>query len=232
MYASVYVSIIIFVGVVCGDREKRLVLHSSDDIYNEIQGLKHEINTLKDRGSIYTRWGRKSCGTSDTETVYSGYAAGQPYNITAGPASFLCLPEHPTWAKYNDGIQDLGARVAGTEYEIYHANLFNPFPQPMQDLDAPCAVCRSPRTTSLMIPGRTDCYSGWTLEYTGYLMSGHKGHIAATDYACVDVNPEAVFHGEADKNGKLLYFVEITCGSLPCEEYPNGRELACAVCSK
>jgi hypothetical protein len=102
----------------------------------------------------------------------------------------------------------------------------------MQDQDAPCVVCRSPRPTSIMIPGKTDCYSGWSLEYTGYLMSGHYTHKGATDYACVDANPDAVLHGERDQDGKLFYFVEVKCGSLPCQEYPQGRELACVVCSK
>lgn len=170
--------------------------------------------------------------TSFSDLFYSGYAAGQPYQIAGGPSSALCLPESPEWAQFLDGIQDDGGRIAGTEYELYHTDLFNPFPKPMADQDVPCAVCRSPRTTTIMIPGKTSCYSGWTFEYVGYIMTGYQGHKSATDYSCVDADPEFVLHGEGNTNGKLLYLTEVMCGSLPCQEYPDGRELACVVCSK
>ncbi|XP_045177044.2 short-chain collagen C4-like [Mercenaria mercenaria] len=227
--------------------EKRLVLHSSDDVFQELQNIRQEIQALKaensqlktslsalkrDSGSLYTRWGRTTCGANDTEKVYSGYAAGQQYNLPAGPSNFLCLPENPDWAKYVDGIQNIGGRIYGTEYEMHHPDLFDPFPQPMHDEDVPCAVCRSPRTTTIMMPGKTSCYAGWTFEYTGYIMTGYNQEKASSEYSCIDADPEAVFHGEDNKNGKVLYFTEVECGSLPCQEYPNGRELACVVCSK
>ncbi|XP_060560861.1 short-chain collagen C4-like isoform X2 [Ruditapes philippinarum] len=219
-------------------REKRLILHSSDDVFNEIQTLKSEIASIKassdanrkDTGSIYTRWGKNDCDGNGTDKTYSGYTAGHPHDVAGGAASYICLPENPTWAKFVEGLQNEGAYISGTEYEIYAA--FNPFPKNMHDQDAPCVVCRSPRPISIMIPGKTDCYSGWTLEYTGYLMSGHNTQKASTDYACVDANPDSVLHGESNQNGKLFYFVEVKCGSLPCQEYPQGRELACVVCSR
>ena len=118
----------------------------------------------------------------------------------------------------------------GGEYQI-HESIFTPFKQRMVDNDVPCVVCHSPRTSVIMIPGSTACNSGWSLEYTGYLMTNHANYQGGTDYACVDKDPEAVLHGEADLNGKLFYFTEVKCGSLPCQTYPDGRELACAVCS-
>ncbi|XP_053383690.1 uncharacterized protein LOC128549930 [Mercenaria mercenaria] len=159
------------------------------------------------------------------------FTSGSPYDKEGGAAKYICLPKTPTWAKYVDGIQNIGGYMTGTEFDIY-PNVFNPFPRNMQDQDAPCVLCRSPRPTTVMVPGRTNCYPGWTMEYTGYLMTDHVNHNSASDYACVDVNPEAVYHGEANQNGKLFYFTEVKCGSLPCQEYPNGRELACVVCSK
>ncbi|XP_053383688.1 uncharacterized protein LOC128549928 [Mercenaria mercenaria] len=196
----------------------------------EVNGLNHSLMETQ-QGSTYVRWGKTTCDGNRTEKVYSGFAAGSPYEIEGGAGKYLCLPQHPTWAKYVDGIQDIGVYISGTEYQIY-VNTFSPFPQNMNDQDAPCVLCRSPRPTTVMIPGKTDCYPGWTMEYTGYLMTDHKVHISASDYACVDVNPEAVYHGEAKLNGKLFYFTEVKCGSLPCQEYPDGRELACVVCSK
>jgi hypothetical protein len=38
-------------------------------------------------------------------------------------------------------------------------------------------------TTSIMIPGKNICYSGWTREYYGYLASGANYQAAASSYA-------------------------------------------------
>ena len=55
---------------------------------------------------------------------------------------------------------------------------------------------------------------------------------AQTDFVCVDASPEAVLHGEDDKGGHSFFVTEVICGTLPCQVYPQGRELACTVCSK
>ena len=83
-----------------------------------------------------------------------------------------------------------------------------------------------------MIPGRNACYKGWTLEYSGFLVSGDYGHASATEYICLDRNPDFNSGGFTSNDGALLYFVEVVCGSLECPPYVNGRELTCAVCSK
>ncbi|KAL3880009.1 hypothetical protein ACJMK2_032281 [Sinanodonta woodiana] len=135
----------------------------------------------------------------------------------------LCLPEDPTWAKYLDGTfgGDHRARVYGTEYETGGG-----------ENDVPCAVCRTTRFSSIMIPGRINCYSGWTVEYSGYLVSAHYGHASPIEYVCLDGNPESIDGGHANLNGHLIYLVDVICGSLRCPPYVNGRELACVVCSK
>ena len=48
-----------------------------------------------------------------------------------------------------------------------------------------------------MIPGKTKCHAGWALEYAGYLMAGYHGH-TATDYYCIDKDPENLPDGEGD----------------------------------
>lgn len=84
------------------------------------------------------------------------------------------------------------------------------------------------------ILGRADCFSGWTEEYSGYLLAGHHNHEKSTDYTCIDSNPEAVQGKSLDENGRLLYPVEAYCkdASLSCPPYVDGRELACVVCTK
>ena len=80
--------------------------------------------------------------------------------------------------------------------------------------------------------GKNKCHESWTMEYSGYLMSSYHGSNAASEYVCVDENPEKRHGGHKDQNGKLFYKVEAACGSLPCPPYVNGRELTCVVCSK
>ena len=101
----------------------------------------------------------------------------------------------------------------------------------MYDNDVPCAVCRSVRTSILMIPGRNACYDGWTVEYAGYLSAGHHGHNSATEYVCLDADPEVVAGRQADNNGRLFYIVESMCGALSCPPYIEGRALTCVVCT-
>ena len=101
--------------------------------------------------------------------------------------------------------------------------------------NVPCVVCQSVgRITALRIPGRTECYKGWTKEYSGYLMGAHWNHKKSSDYTCVDGDPEVVQGSARDQNGHLLYFVETSCykDALPCPPYVNGREIACVVCTK
>lgn len=118
-------------------------------------------------------------------------------------------------------------RVYGSEYQ----DVF--FGRATHNDDVPCAVCRSPvRPSVLMIPGRNTCYQGWTHEYNGYLASGAYDHKAATEYVCLDHDPESVPHGGLDDNGALLYYVASMCGSLACPPYVDKKTLSCVVCSK
>ena len=68
-----------------------------------------------------------------------------------------------------------------------------------------------------MIPAWHHCPSGWTVQYTGYMMSDHYTHNKAT-YECVDVNAESIPGSHANTGG-LFYYVEATCNGLPCPPY-------------
>ena len=168
-------------------------------------------------------------------SLTTGYAAGSFYSHTGAAANYLCLTPNPLWEHYSDA-EDSGAHIYGAEYEFFISdrNRFHGTPFFGKNLvndDAPCSVCRSPRPSILMIPGRNVCYDGWSLEYKGYLVAGrYSDH--ATEYVCLDTNPETIIGGHADDNGALFYLVEGKCGSLECPPYVNGRELTCAVCSK
>ena len=207
----------------------------------DIHKLEADVTALKTdkpkykSGSTYVRWGKTNCSGDGTQLVYAGYAAGSDYRDNGAAANHICLSPDPLWGYYTNA-KDADAKVMGVEYEFYgvtnggdtsaffHKNLHNE--------DAPCSVCRSPRPTVIMIPGRNQCYSGWTLEYKGYLVAGYYGHASPSEYVCLDDYPEAMQGGHASQDGKLMYMVEGRCGSLRCPPYVDGRELTCAVCSK
>lgn len=199
----------------------------------ELDQQKQERGDLSAlRGTTYIRWGRTECPGNGSDLVYQGFAGGSWYQHTGAASSLLCLPKEPTWAKFDDTVQTYGGYIYGTEYrDSMRAKKLNQ--KDTYKHNVPCAVCSIiRRPVSIMIPARIGCYPGWTLEYRGYLMSGRYDHAAATDHYCVDASPEMVSGGSADQLGNLLYFVESRCGSLQCPPYKNGRELACAVCSK
>ena len=101
----------------------------------------------------------------------------------------------------------------------------------MNEQDQPCVVCHTSYAVTHMFPGRTSCFPGWSLQYTGYLMSSeHKANVNR-EYFCMDSDPQPMPRGGTNDNQGIVYLVEGRCGSLPCPPYHEGREIACAVCS-
>ena len=198
--------------------------------YEELK--QHVDKNVKISGTSYVRWGRTTCPGNGSEIVYSGYAGGSYYNHNGAAASMLCLPKNPDWATHTDSEENSGF-VYGAEYEPSSGRTDKFFGKGLADQDVPCVVCNvKSRSSSIMIPGKTSCHPGWTLEYTGYLMSGYYQHPAARDYYCIDKKPESITGGERNDDGYLLHFVEARCGSLKCPPYVNAWELTCVVCSK
>ncbi|XP_035685935.1 uncharacterized protein LOC118422453 isoform X2 [Branchiostoma floridae] len=193
-------------------------------------GAHHLFDSLDDSAvsgmTQYTRWGKTMC-PGDAVLVYKGIMAGSWYSHSGSGSNFLCLPEDPEWMEYSDATDGQRGFVAGAEYETDRNAPFAIHDQH----DAPCAVCAIPRGTSLMIPAKMSCPTGWIQEYSGYLMAAKYSH-RRTDFVCVDVEAQHEDGGDANNNGALLYLVEGRCNyNLPCPPYVNGRELTCVVCS-
>ncbi|KAI8502710.1 hypothetical protein Bbelb_194120 [Branchiostoma belcheri] len=212
-------------------------------------------------GAVYVRWGRKTCPDSlGTDMVYSaettvikyslryttlncktdtyrqflpknGVAGGTRYDQSGGGTNYQCLPTDPQWGRYQDGVEGWKAYMYGAEYQL-GTNV--PFGSTsLHDNDVPCAVCYVPtRGSKLMIPARNTCPAGWIEEYHGYLMSEYHIHNGSKEFVCVDEQPEVIQGGQANHDGALFYPVEARCGSLPCPNYEEGRELTCVVCTK
>ena len=166
-------------------------------------------------------------------------------------SNFLCLHEDPQWKTYINGSQRYTGAIYGVEYELHRPNsgsagnnIFsesNNGGNPLTDRPAPCAVCYvGGRSTILMVPARTQCPDGWTMEYGGYLVSewydmfnfeNKDADSKRSNYICWDEAPE-VEVGRTNQNQAVIYPVEVHCGTLPCSVYITGRELTCVVCSK
>ena len=158
-----------------------------------------------------------------------GYAGGGMYGKSGAAAEYVCLPHNPNLITNLALTNPWGntTHIYGTEYQdnAFGSNVF--------DYDVPCAVCHATHKSSvLMIPGRNHCTNGWKFEYNGKLASGFEEEVSASQYVCVDSNPEVFERSGTDKNGKLFYPVRASCGSLPCPPYINNAFLTCVVCSK
>lgn len=154
---------------------------------------------------------------------FSGFAGGSLYDHTGAAAEFVCLPLDPDLIS---GFTSGTAYVYGSEYDT------NEFGHRSGN-DLHCSVCRSKvQSSDLMIPGKSSCYDGWTMQYHGDLVAGANIHKAATQYICLDEHPDALTAGQDDHDGKLFYPVLAVCGSLACPPYEDGKYLTCVVCTK
>ena len=204
------------------------------ELKQSVEDLKQSVNqnAAKRAGTTYVRWGRTTC-PSGVDAVYTGYAGGSWFDHPGGAVSMLCLPKNPDWAKYIDGVGANSGFVYGAEYEPADGRTDQFFGNGHSQHDVPCTVCNAKsRSSSIMVPGMKMCPADWSLEYTGYLMSGRYNHKSSSDYYCIDAAAESLPGGFENKNGYLLFFVESRCGSLACPPYVEGREMTCAVCSK
>ena len=102
----------------------------------------------------------------------------------------------------------------------------------LQNYDAPCVVCFVPRPNIRMFPAQISCPSGWTLEYSGYLLS-NRADYHNSGGVCIDTNADYLDGSQADTDGELLLFVTASCGDsfLPCGPYKHGLPITCAVCT-
>ena len=182
-------------------------------------------------GVVYTRWGRTTCpDTPGTELVYEGRAGGSLRDQQGGGSNYLCLPDDPDYdLAFTPGTQSYSPlygtefRGGGPLYDIspsYHAH------------NIPCAVCyAAARGTAIMLPAKTVCPSTWTLEYSGYLMSGRNTH-QRSSFECLDKDPECIPGSASVIAMAYMYHVEATCTGIPCPPYNDYKELTCAVCTK
>ncbi|KAH3825713.1 hypothetical protein DPMN_127594 [Dreissena polymorpha] len=161
----------------------------------------------------YIRWGRKACpNITTTSLVYTGQAASGHYG-QPGSAEYLCLPNDPQFYDVESAEQGARSLIYGSEYETPTTAFTT-----LNSMEVPCALCLSRGKTTIMIPARTSCYSGWTLECRGYLMSSEASQ-PGKNYVCMDINAEALDASHGNLDQALFYLVEGRCSALKCPPY-------------
>jgi len=196
--------------------------------YNQGYELSCVVCGSQASGSIYTRWGRSTCPSSNS-VVYTGRMAGQSFNSNGGGAGYLCLSPNPGYLDATAGSQSPSSALYEVEYET--ANTLNQAWTDKNNFEAPCVICQSPSgmSYSFVQPGRATCPSGFTTDYQGYLMTAHTSHMR-TSFVCVDQNAETI--GDSlNLNGALLYFIQTTSDVRAPMGYTNGYEVSCSHCT-
>ena len=176
--------------------------------------------------AIYVRWGLNRC-REGTDLVYKGYAAGNRYNVGGGTSDYLCLTDQPTYLNSGTSNSQFSS-LYGVEYESFG----DVARHHLTNYEMSCALCRTTLSMTFMLPGSSECPSGWITEYNGYLMSESLsgGHIGKSTI-CVDATAQAI-GSRTDSNPSMVYVMKIDCTALPCPPYDSTRTLSCAVCSQ
>ncbi|XP_055996389.1 uncharacterized protein LOC125683218 isoform X2 [Ostrea edulis] len=212
------------------EKEKRILLNDPDLINSEIEALRREVQALTNAQTTY----QSKITSLENKILQSnrGISSGRQYTNPGSGSNTLCLPHNPdpTPVDYPKHFQlndpSVSGSIFGAEYEFTYRNI-------AIDDDVPCAVCVV-SNAALMVPAKTSCPVGWTVQYIGVLTSGsdYSGHYG-TDYLCLDENPEYMTEGARMHNydGKLFYPVHAECGSLPCPPYKSKQLISCVVCS-
>lgn len=198
------------------------------------KAVKSEVDKLQGnkciKGSTFARWGRSSCDGTKSSLVYTGFMAGPTSAARGSGSNYLCLSSNPETKSFPVDWNQRPGHLYGIGWELTGIDRSRSSNH-VDDKDVPCAVCLTKGRTTLMIPGRTSCYAGWTHEYTGFLVTVRtQNGFASTEYVCADADPE--FYGSTNYNQGIITFVEVKCGSIPCSKYGNRTKLSCVVCSK
>ena len=194
----------------------------------ELQALKnadvqHEQAIVQAASTTFVRWGRSVCPNS-TQLVYTGVVGGGEWSTPGSSGTVLCLPLNPVAGNL--------ATEPALKSELFGAE-FHTDPDSHQDKDPVCSVCLTQgRSSSILVPATTAFPSGWTLDYSGFLMGSYPKDPAGHDWVCVDSAMEPRLDSERDEDGLKLFYTYTRCGSLPCPPYHNDHLVTCAVCSK
>ena len=193
-----------------------------------LKGEKGDPGTPGNGGLVFTRWGKNSCPETDnTELIYEGVTLGSSFNSTGGGANYMCISSAPDYM--NTGSVTYFTSLGTARYKGA-TNL------DVENKAAVCAVCyTSSRSAKLMIPGKINCPSKWTKEYSGFVMSDFYGHKHNSVFECIDKDMDGVTSDDssAGDSARLYHVATNKCTSdLPCPPYIKYKPITCVVCTK
>ena len=193
-------------------------------------GQKGDKGDAGSGGVTYIRWGRTVC-PQGTSLVYTGVAAGTKYDTEGGTSDTLCLAGNP---QYKSGplSSSNAAQLSGVRNEVFGSPA-TPLRNRLYTY-LPCALCyTTTKSTSFVLPGRYTCPSGWSAEYSGYIMTEWTGNNRGgrRDTICVDQDAEAAAT-KGSAHASMLFLMQVTCVGLDCPPFNSQKPLTCAVCSK
>ncbi|XP_060588908.1 uncharacterized protein LOC132744268 [Ruditapes philippinarum] len=160
------------------------VMHRLSEVVKKLEHFqetkleKEDTRTLS-QGDTFTRWGRFSC-PNGTTLIYEGFAGGSEHGARDSAANYVCLHKQPTWND-NNVYKSQTNLMHGAEYQTGSTNW-----DKIYEYDVPCVVCHVPSSNIVIIPGRNVCHEKHSLQYSGYLMSGHDSNTSETEFVCVD----------------------------------------------
>ena len=155
----------------------------------------------------------------------AGIIGGTHHRSTGGAANHLCLTSHPVLDGHRHPSGNGYAYVYGSEYGIC--------PEPECNTTPACALCRVSRSASVMIPGTNVCSSGWTKEYSGYIMANYHGYTGSSEFICVDSTHDHYSDTTQSADSEnIIYYTHVKCGALPCPPYIDEKIVTCVVCTK
>ncbi|KAL8577828.1 hypothetical protein ACOMHN_054578 [Nucella lapillus] len=171
-----------------------------------------------------SRCGKRAIDLQVSLKLYdkSGVAGGSLWAHPGAAANPLCLTLTPQFDT---------TRAHPTHYVLLYGAKYQHFHN-RHDHDVPCSVCRVPQSTTIMIFAPRACPKGWTTQYAGHMSAGYYIHKAASQYVCVDGDPENASSGHRNYNGYTFFYTVTRCGSLPCTSYVHNKVVLCVVCSK
>ncbi len=135
------------------------------------------------------------------------------------------------------GLEDFVALVRASVFFVTRAvaglravlsrPLCNTYLSLQNNAEVPCAVCQRTAVGSrtLLVPGTTQCPSGFAPDYAGYLFTSVG---VRNDYVCIDANAEGG-GSTGNEGGTRIYPVEVDSLKGP-QGYTGNYEVTCVVC--
>jgi hypothetical protein len=213
-----------------GDTMSGPLTLSADPVLPMQAATKQYVDNARGGGDIFINWGRRDCPAGVTATLYTGYAFSSKSNQNGGGTEPTCV---------RDSVLPSGAAATLSD-ELYPLGIgavssyLSPAMIAATNKEVGCAACYVENSTCYEQVGRTDCYAGFNVEYSGYMFGGitfaSPAYLIEANRKCVNLNFD-ISTPNNNNYGAVWYGTTINrdgdgVGLL----YPDGGWLQCSVC--